>query len=394
MNRFGISANLLSLGALDFGLIVDGAVVVIENTLRRLGLKRTETRRSLTTAERLSVATASAREMARPAAFGQAIILLVYAPLLMFEGVEGNMFGPMAATVMLALAAAFVLSFTFVPAMAALLVREPKADHEETRLTRAAKARYQPLLAHAIARPRRVLVGAGVALLAGVLAFLTLGREFVPQLDEGDVLVQALRVPSTSLEQSQAMQFQVERALKAMPEVERVFTRTGTAEVASDPMPPSISDTFVILKNRRDWPDPRLPKADLVADMEARLSTLLGNNHEFTQPIEMRFNELIAGVRSDVAVMVYGDDFAAMERTAQQVAGVLNGIQGAADVRVEEVSGQPTITASVDRTVAAAQGIHASDAADALAIAFAGRSAGQVKEGPPTGAAPPSIAIA
>ncbi len=208
------------------------------------------------------------------------------------------------------------------------------------------------------------------------------------------MLVQALRVPSTSLEQSQAMQFQVERALTAMPQVDRVFTRTGTAEVASDPMPPSISDTFVILKDRRHWPDPRLPKADLVAEMEARLSTLLGNTYEFTQPIEMRFNELIAGVRSDVAVMVYGDDFTAMQRTAQQVAGVLNGIQGAADVRVEQVSGQPTITASVDRTVAAAQGIHASDAADALANAFAGRSAGQVNEGPPTGAAPPSIAIA
>ena len=381
MNRLGISANLLSLGALDFGLIVDGAVVVIENTLRRLGLKRTEVDRPLTVAERLSVAAASAREMARPAAFGQAIILLVYAPLLMFEGVEGKMFGPMAATVMLALAAAFVLSFTFVPAMAALLVREPKADHEETRLTRAAKARYQPLLERAIARPRLVLTGAGIALLAGVIAFMTLGREFVPQLDEGDVLVQALRVPSTSLEQSQEMQFRVERTLKAMPQVERVFTRTGTAEVASDPMPPSISDTFVILKDRGDWPEPRLAKADLVAEMETRLSTLLGNNYEFTQPIEMRFNELIAGVRSDVAVMIYGDDFAAMDRTAQQVAGVLNGIEGAADVRVEQVSGQPTITASVDRTVAAAQGVHASDAADALAIAFAGRAAGQINEG-------------
>jgi cobalt-zinc-cadmium resistance protein CzcA len=291
------------------------------------------------------------------------------------------MFGPMAATVMLALAAAFVLSFTFVPAMAALLVREPKADHEETRLTRAAKARYQPLLALAIARPRRVLVGAGVALLAGVLAFLTLGREFVPQLDEGDVLVQALRVPSTSLEQSQAMQFRVETTLKAMPEVARVFTRTGTAEVASDPMPPSISDTFVMLKDRRDWPNPGEPKAEVVARMEENLSHLLGNNYEFTQPIEMRFNELIAGVRSDVAVMIYGDDFAAMNRTAQEVATLLNGIEGAADVRVEQVSGQPTITASVDRTAAAAQGVHASDAADALSIALAGRAAGQVHEG-------------
>ena len=381
MNRFGISANLLSLGALDFGLIVDGAVVVIENTLRRLGLKRDETGRALTAGERLAVAAASAREMARPAAFGQAIILLVYAPLLMFEGVEGKMFGPMAATVMLALAAAFVLSFTFVPAMAALIVREPRADHEETRLTRAAKARYAPLLEAAIARPRAVMIGAAAALLAGLITFLMLGREFVPQLDEGDVLVQALRVPSTSLEQSQAMQFRVETTLKAMPEVARVFTRTGTAEVASDPMPPSISDTFVMLKDRKDWPEPRLPKGVLVQRMEQRLSTLLGNSYEFTQPIEMRFNELIAGVRSDVAVMIYGDDFAAMERTAQQVATVLNGIEGAADVRVEQVSGQPTITASVDRTVAAAQGVHASDAADALAIALAGRSAGQVNEG-------------
>ena len=222
-------------------------MVVIENTLRRLGIARHEAGRPLTVAERLSIAAASAREMARPAAFGQAIILLVYAPLLMFEGVEGKMFGPMAATVMLALLAAFVLSFTFVPAMAALIVKEPKADHEETRLTRAAKARYAPLLRAAIARPRAILIGAGVALLAGAIAFATLGREFVPQLDEGDVLVQALRVPSTSLEQSQAMQFRVETTLKAMPEVARVFTRTGTAEVASDPMPPSISDTFVML---------------------------------------------------------------------------------------------------------------------------------------------------
>ncbi|OHB35003.1 MAG: cation transporter [Phenylobacterium sp. RIFCSPHIGHO2_01_FULL_70_10] len=381
MNRFGISANLLSLGALDFGLIVDGAVVVIENTLRRLALRRAQAGRALTLAERLEVAAAAAREMARPAAFGQAIILLVYAPLLMFEGVEGKMFGPMAGTVMFALLGAFVLSFTFVPAMAALLVREPKGGHEETRLARAAQARYRPLMEGALARPRSVLVGAAVALLAGLLAFASLGREFVPQLDEGDLLVQAIRLPSTSLEQSQAMQFEVERALLETPEVAHVFTRTGTAEVASDPMPPSISDTFVILKDRPLWPDPRLPKAELVARLEERLSGQIGQNFEFTQPIEMRFNELIAGVRSDVAVMVYGDDFEEMDRTAQQVAAILGRIEGAADIRVEQVTGQPTLTASVDRTAAASLGIHASDAADALAIAFAGRAAGQVYEG-------------
>jgi cobalt-zinc-cadmium resistance protein CzcA len=291
------------------------------------------------------------------------------------------MFGPMAATVMLALLGAFVLSFTFVPAMAALWVREPKADQEETRLTRAATAGYAPLLAWAIARPRAILAAAGLSLLAGAVAFLLLGREFAPTLDEGDVLVQALRVPSTSLEQSQAMQFRVERTLKAMPEVALVFTRTGTAEVASDPMPPSISDTFVMLKDRGDWPDRSLSKAELVGRMEDELGKLLGNSYEFTQPIQMRFNELIAGVRSDVAVKVYGDDFAAMSRTAEQVAGVLKKIDGSADVRVEQISGQPTITASVDRTIAAAQGIHASDAADALAIGLAGREAGQVLEG-------------
>jgi cobalt-zinc-cadmium resistance protein CzcA len=381
MNRFGISANLLSLGALDFGLIVDGAVVVIENTLRRLALRRQEADRALTAPERVEVAASAAREMVRPAAFGQAIILLVYAPLLMFEGVEGKMFGPMAATVMLALLGAFVLSFTFVPAMAALWVRDPKGHEQETRLTRVATARYAPLLRAAVARPRAVAAGAGMTLLAGVVAFLVLGREFVPTLDEGDLLIQALRVPSTSLEQSQAMQFRVERTLKAMPEVERVFTRTGTAEVASDPMPPSISDTFVMLKPRREWPDRGLSKAELVRRMETDLGRLLGNSYEFTQPIQMRFNELIAGVRSDVAVKVYGDDFPAMSRTAEEVATILRGIEGAADVRVEQVSGQPTITASVDRTAAAAQGVHASDAADALAIGLAGREAGHVLEG-------------
>ncbi|QDH73929.1 efflux RND transporter permease subunit [Brevundimonas sp. M20] len=383
MNRFGISANLLSLGALDFGLIVDGAVVVVENTLRRLSLERQRLNQPLTLNQRLGVAAAAAREMARPAAFGQAIILLVYAPLLMFEGVEGKMFGPMAATVMLALLGAFILSFTFVPALTAIWVREPKAGHEdgETKISRAVRDRYAPLLGMALRRPRLVIGGAVGALAAGALAFATLGSEFVPQLDEGDILVQALRVPSTSLEQSQAMQFRVETTLKAMPEVQRVFTRTGTAEVASDPMPPSISDTFVMLKDRKDWPDPSLPKAELVERMEEALSHLPGQTYEFTQPIQMRFNELIAGVRSDVAVKVYGDDFEAMTRTAEQVAAVLRRIDGAADVRVEQVSGQPTLTARVDRTIAAAQGIHASDAADALAIGLAGQAAGQVMEG-------------
>jgi heavy metal efflux system protein len=382
MNRLGISANLMSLGALDFGLIVDGAVVVIENTLRRMAMRRQELGRNLQAGERLGVAATSAKEMARPAAFGQAIIMLVYAPLLAFEGVEGKMFSPMAATVMLALAGAFILSFTFVPAVAALIVREPEGvTHGETKSERVARRIYEPVLRFAVARPAVIGAGALGALVAGMLAFLALGREFIPTLDEGDMLVQALRVPSTSLEQSQEMQFRVENTLKAHPEVKTVFTRTGTAEIASDPMPPSASDTFVMLKPRSEWPNPSLTKAELVQQMEAELGKLLGNNYEFTQPIQMRFNELIAGVRSDVAVKVYGDDFTVMLSSAEKVAALLRSIPGAADVQIEQVSGQPTITALVDRTAAASQGVHASDAADSLAIALGGREAGQIFEG-------------
>ena len=380
MRRFGISGNLMSLGALDFGLIVDGAVVVIENTLGRLAQRRDVKGRALTAAERLSISIEAAKEMARPAAFGQAIILLVYAPLLTFEGVEGKMFTPMAATVMFALAGAFVLSLTLVPALTALAVREPKG-HGETKAMAAVRRRFEPVLRAAVARPKVVAGGAVLALALGVVAFFALGREFAPTLDEGDLLVQASRVPSISLEESQAMQFEVEKALSAQPEVALVFTRTGTAEIASDPMPPSASDTFVILKPRKEWPDPGLSKAKLVERMEGDLSKLIGNAYEFTQPIQMRFNELIAGVRSDVAVKVYGDDFAAMSRTADQVAATLRKVPGAADVKVEQISGQPTITASVDRTAAAALGVHASDAADALEIGLGGREAGHILEG-------------
>ncbi|MET0250771.1 MAG: CusA/CzcA family heavy metal efflux RND transporter [Novosphingobium sp.] len=382
MTRAGISGNLMSLGALDFGLIVDGAVVVIENTLTRLGLRRRELGRELTAPERLAGAADAASEMARPAAFGQVIVLLVFAPLLTFEGVEGKMFTPMALTFMFALAGAFVLSFTFVPAMAALFLKPgfSENDHSTSRLARLTRW-FEPRLRQAVARPKQVATAALLSVALGLTAFLALGREFIPQLDEHDLLVQAVRIPSTSLEQAQAMQFRVERTLAAMPEVALTFTRTGTAELASDPMPPNVSDTFVMLKPRADWPNPRFAKEDLVARMERELGKLLGNNFEFTQPIQMRFNELIAGVRSDVAVQVYGDDFAVLAQQAERIAAILRDIDGAADVRVEQVSGQPTITATVDRTAAAALGVHASDAAEALSIAFGGRTAGQVLEG-------------
>jgi cobalt-zinc-cadmium resistance protein CzcA len=380
MNRFGVSGNLMSLGALDFGLLVDGAVVVVENTLTRMGLRRETERRDLTLPERLEEAAAAAKQMVRPAAFGQAIILLVFAPLLALEGVEGKMFQPMAATVMLALAGAFVLTFTFVPAMTALLVKAPATAHE-TKAEKHARRWFEPATRWAVARPMPVAAGAGVAVVIGLLTFFALGREFIPTLDEKDVLVQALRVPSASLEQSIEMQARLEKTLMRVPEVALVFSKTGTAEVSTDPMPPSISDTFVVLKDEKDWPDRSLSKAEVVEKIEKAAATQIGNAYEITQPIQMRFNELVSGVRSDVAVKVYGDDFAEMERTANQIADALRKTRGAADVRVEQVSGLPMITAEVDRAAAALYGLHAADAADAVQIALAGREAGRVFEG-------------
>jgi cobalt-zinc-cadmium resistance protein CzcA len=390
MNRFGISGNLMSLGALDFGLMVDGAVVVIENTLLILTQRRAQLGRMLTRHERLDVAVQSARQMVKPAAFGQLIILLVFAPLLLLEGVEGKTFQPMGATVMLALIGAFIFSFTFVPAMTALLVRDPKTVHvgadghvaeHETWLLRFARGFLQPAIQAAVSRPKVVLISAVAALAVGLTSFMALGREFIPTLDEGDIAMQALRVPSASLEQSLAMQMALERAIKAQPEVETMFSRTGTAEAAVDPMPPNISDSVIVLKDRKDWPDPGLEKEELIERIEGVAAQQIGNNFEFSQPIELRFNELISGVRTDLAVMVYGDDFDTLQRVADQVATSLRETTGSADVRVEQASGLPTLTVSVDRTAAASYGLSAADVSEAVSAGIGGAEAGRIFEG-------------
>ena len=390
MNRFGISGNLMSLGALDFGLMVDGAVVVIENTLLMLTQRRASLGRMLTRHERLDVAVQSARQMVKPAAFGQLIILLVFAPLLMLEGVEGKTFQPMGATVMLALVGAFIFSFTFVPAMTALLVRDPKTVHvdadgqaveHETWILRFARRFIQPAIKAAVARPKVVLISAVATLAIGAVSFMSLGREFIPTLDEGDIAMQALRVPSASLEQSLAMQMALERAIKAQPEVETMFSRTGTAEAAVDPMPPNISDSVIVLKDRKDWPDPSLEKEALIERIEGVAALQIGNNFEFSQPIELRFNELISGVRTDLAVMVYGDDFETLQRVADQVATSLRATTGSADVRVEQASGLPTLTVSVDRIAAASYGLSAADVSEAVSAGVGGAEAGRIFEG-------------
>ena len=396
MNRFGISGNLMSLGALDFGILVDGAVIVIEATLLMLGHKRAELGRALSTGERLGVAIQAARKMVRPAAFGQLIILLVFAPILTLEGVEGKTFQPMAATFMLALIGAFIFSFTFVPAMAALFVREPKAPpaqasdqgagnghsgEHETRIIRIVRSKVEPAIRIAVTRPRTVLAGAVLMLAIGLTAFLSLGREFMPTLDEGNLAMQALRVPSASLEQSLTMQLELEKAITSEPEVETIFSRTGTAEAAIDPMPTNISDSVIVLKPRSEWPDGSLGKDELISRLETVVGNQIGNAYEFSQPIELRFNELISGVRTDLAVMVFGDDFDTMQKAADQVALKLRAVEGAADVRVEQVSGLPTLTVRVDHAAAAQYGLTAADVSEALATGVGGASTGKIFEG-------------
>ncbi len=380
MLKAGVSANLMSLGALDFGLIVDGAVIIVENALRRLGAARHGRDRPLSLQERLDLVAASTREMIRPSVYGQAIIILVYAPLLTFTGVEGKMFEPMALTVIIALIFAFVLSMTFVPAAIAIWLSRP-VDEKESRIVGWLRRCYEPGLGKAMGRPRITLgIAVGALVIAGV-AFSALGQEFLPQLDEGNILVQAVRIPGTSVDQSQAMQFQVEKMLARQPEVRFAFSRTGTSEIASDPMPPNATDTFVILKPRAEWPDPGLAKEDLVERIEKRLSTLPGNAYEITQPIQMRFNELIAGVRGDIAVKVYGDDFGGMNAAAGRIAAVLRGTRGAADVRVEQTKGLPMLDIRPNRMAMSRIGVTAGDVQDTVAAAIGGREAGLIFEG-------------
>ncbi|KAI3596090.1 Cobalt/zinc/cadmium efflux RND transporter, transmembrane protein CzcA (plasmid) [Cupriavidus necator H850] len=376
MVQYRISANLMSLGALDFGIIVDGAVVIVENCVRRLAHAQERHGRPLTRGERLHEVFAAAREARRPLLYGQLIIMVVYLPIFALTGVEGKMFHPMAFTVVLALLGAMVLSVTFVPAAVALFIGNRVAEREN-RLMAWARRRYAVLLERSLAATPVVLTFAGVAVALCLAIGTRLGSEFVPSLNEGDLAIQALRIPGTSLTQSVAMQQQVETALKAkFPEIERIFARTGTAEIASDPMPPNISDGYIMLKPVSQWPEPRRTRDELIAAIRDEVGKLPGNNYEFSQPIQLRFNELISGVRSDVAVKVFGDDNAVLEQTANRIAAVLQGIPGAAEVKVEQTTGLPMLTVQIDRNKAARYGLNLSDIQDAVAIGIGGKVSG------------------
>ncbi|MFN8626363.1 MAG: CusA/CzcA family heavy metal efflux RND transporter [Candidatus Binatia bacterium] len=374
------SGNLMSLGAIDFGLIVDGAVIVVENCLRLLAEKQHSLGRPLTRQERIAVVFQASKQVRSATAFGEAIIVTVYVPILFLTGVEGKMFRPMALTVIFALVAAFVLSLTFVPAMVALCVTGRVVERENI-LIRWAKRMYEPVLIFVLRARVRVVGVAFLGFASSLLLFARLGQEFVPTLSELDFAVQAIRIPSTSLTQATDMQFAVERAIVPLPEVAFVFSRTGTAEIAADPMPPNISDTFVVLKPRERWPNPGDTKEDIRRRIEQATAGLPGNAYEFTQPIQMRFNELIAGVRGDVAVKVFGDDFAALLPVAEAIAAILRDTRGAADVRVEQITGLPTISVDVDRAAIARYGLTVADVQDVVSIAIGGRQAGLVFEG-------------
>jgi cobalt-zinc-cadmium resistance protein CzcA len=380
MNGLGISGNLMSLGALDFGLIIDGAVIIVENTLRRLGERQHREDRELTLPERLQEVVQSSQEMVGPTVYGQIIIFLVFLPCLAFQGVEGKMFSPMVITLMLALASAFVLSLTFVPAMVALMVRG-RIRETEVRFIARAKQAYEPLLRKALVRPWP-FIGGGTAVFAVALAiFLFLGREFMPTLDEQNLNLSSVRIPSTSIDQSLAIDLPLEKLLLSLPEVTMVYSKAGTASLAADPMPPNASDNYIILKPKKDWPAGITTKDQVIKRVEEKISVLVGNGYDVTQPIEMRFNELIGGVRSDVAVKIYGDSLDRLTASGQKIAEILGKIPGAADVRVAQIRGFPTFDIKFDHGVIARYGLSMEDVAETVSAALGGHLAGQLFEG-------------
>lgn len=409
-----VSGNLMSLGAIDFGLIVDGAVIIVENCVRRLAEAQQATGRILTLPERLRVVMAGSKQVRSATAFGEAIITVVYIPILTLSGVEGKMFHPMALTVIFALGGAFVLSLTFVPAMVAILIRG-RVKEKEMFIIRWAKAIYEPVVHWALSARWAVSVTAVFVFVGSLVLFNALGQEFVPRLDERDLAMHALRIPSTSLTQSQQMQFDIERTLSEFPEIAFLFSKIGTAEIAMDAMPQNVADTFAIFKPQAQWRSeaqldqlisakqkelaPILRRGDAHDDhghgevqatghkakllklIELNVRAIPGNNYEFTQPIEMRFNELIAGVRGDVVVKVYGDDFDLMRQKADQILAILQTIDGVADARIEQTTGMPVMTIETDRGAIARYGLNVSDVQDVVSVAIGGRQAGTMFEG-------------
>jgi cobalt-zinc-cadmium resistance protein CzcA len=376
----GVSGNLMSLGALDFGLIVDGAVIIIENCIRRFGMEQHKLGRLLTKEERFKLTSAATAEVIQPSLFGVIIITVVYLPIFALTGVEGKMFHPMAFTVVTALLSALLLSITFVPAAVALFVTG-KVEEKENIIMRKSSQWYKPMLRWSLLHPKGIIIGATALVLVSLLLATRLGTEFIPSLDEGDIALHAMRIPGTSLTQAVTMQETLEKRIKQFPEVREIFGKIGTPEVATDPMPPSVADTFVMLKPRDQWPDPSKTKEELVREMETAAKLVPGNNYEFTQPIQMRFNELISGVRSDLAVKIFGDDIEQLLESAEKVEAELKNVEGAADVKIEQATGLPVLSILPDRASLDRYGLNMSDVQEVVQVAMGGKEAGQLFEG-------------
>ena len=381
MAEQNISANLMSLGALDFGIIVDGAVVIVENCIRRLAEAQHHAGRLLTRQERFKEVFLAAKQARKPLLFGQAIIMVVYLPIFALTGVEAKMFHPMAMTVVMALLGAMILSVTFVPAAVALFITG-EVKEKESRWMQALKRKYQQILDWAYQFKMVVVtLAVSILVLTGVLT-TQIGSEFAPQLSEGDFALQQMRSPSTGLEQSLRMQENTEKLiLKNFSEVKAVFARTGTAEVATDVMPPNISDAVILLKPRDQWENPKETIDELRTRMQAFLENIPGNNSEFSQPIELRFNELISGVRSDVGIKVFGDDMDVLNTQAQTIAQQVQKISGATAVKVEQTTGLPVLNVDINNALAAQYGLSVKTIQDVVAASVGGQNVGQILQG-------------
>ncbi len=380
MVEAGVSANLMSLGALDFGLIVDGAVIIVENCIAHLAEAQHRHNRALTTEERFHTVFAACRQVFRPSLVSVVVVILVNLPILALSGVEGKMFRPMAFTVITALLGALALSLTFVPAAVALLIRGRVAERENLAI-RLAKRAFEPVLQAALRYRMMLIVGAVVLVGASLWLATRMGREFIPNLDEGDVAVEISRIPGTGLAQSIMMQQAIERAVDKVPEVVTMFARIGTAEVATDPQAPGVADTVIMLKPRAQWPDPAKPKSTLIAELARAIDSVPGSSYAMSQPIQLRFNELISGVRADVAVKVFGDNLEELLTTGNRIAALIGRLPGAADVKVEQLAGLPFLSIEPNPSTLHRYGLNVGDLQDTVVTALGGREAGLIFEG-------------
>lgn len=379
MSYANISGNLMSLGAIDFGLIVDGAVIIVENTVRRIGEKVHELKRKLTSKETIALVLSSSTEVRRATMFGELIITVAYLPILTLEGVEGKMFRPMAITVVFALAAALILSITVVPVLASFFLRNV-VEEKETWIVRTAKRLYLPMLRLVLQRPTLPVAIAVFGFLASLGVAFRMGAEFIPRLDEGAIAIQAWRLPSVALSESVASTTLIEKELKKFPEVLTVVSRTGQAEIPTDPMGVEISDVYVILKAHEEWVTAST-REDLISKINERLEKAIpGNIFSYSQPIELRMQELIAGVRSDIAIQLYGEDLDLLKQKADEIVRAVAKVPGAADAKAEQVAGLPYLRIRINRQAIARYGMNASQILDVVE-AMGGKIVGQVMEG-------------